>query len=185
MAALAAAEKPYERALLKLTLAETGGVRVKTRVREVDNARERIYDAGRIVDILGSETLAVRIDGGQPQGGAAKRRLRLRSRTRTRVEASGEGAAAVERRDRPSLIGSRVQTNLGHARVGETGKGAAVPNDGGESGEAIATYEVMLIGTEERPRLAFGRPPRRPSNGRSSPGRRSKRPHDRPMRVAS
>jgi hypothetical protein len=58
------ADKPDQRALVKLAFTELGGVKTKTKIMDVDNAREQVDATGQIVGILASETLAARIDQG-------------------------------------------------------------------------------------------------------------------------
>lgn len=53
-----------ERGSLEIAFRRLGDVPVKARVIEVDNARETVDDAGRIVGILASETLAARMEQG-------------------------------------------------------------------------------------------------------------------------
>lgn len=54
--------KPDERATLELAFSKLGGVTVEAQVVAVDNARESVDQTGRIVGILGSETLTARLD---------------------------------------------------------------------------------------------------------------------------
>jgi hypothetical protein len=64
IAAATPTAKPDERASLKLTFSEIGGVKAKTKLLNVDNAREHVDDAGQIIGILASETLAARMEQG-------------------------------------------------------------------------------------------------------------------------
>jgi hypothetical protein len=57
-------DKPEERATLEVAFRRLGGMPVSARVVAVDNARETVDDAGRIVGILASETLAARLEQG-------------------------------------------------------------------------------------------------------------------------
>jgi hypothetical protein len=58
------AVKTDERAALSLVFTEIGAVRAKTAVIDVDNARESVDTAGKIIGILASETLAARANQG-------------------------------------------------------------------------------------------------------------------------
>ena len=58
------AVKADERAALSLAFTEIGAVRAKTAVIDVDNARESVDTAGKIIGILASETLAARANQG-------------------------------------------------------------------------------------------------------------------------
>ncbi|HYP08907.1 MAG TPA: LssY C-terminal domain-containing protein [Bryobacteraceae bacterium] len=57
-------DKTDQRASVKLAFTEIGGAKAKTRLLDVDNAREHVDAAGQIIGILASETLAARIDQG-------------------------------------------------------------------------------------------------------------------------
>jgi hypothetical protein len=59
-----AALKPDERAALSLVFTQIGAVNAKTAVVDVDNARESVDAAGKIIGILASETLAARANQG-------------------------------------------------------------------------------------------------------------------------
>jgi hypothetical protein len=56
--------KPEDRGLLELAFRRLGDTPISARVIEVDNARETVDEAGRIVGILASETLAARMEQG-------------------------------------------------------------------------------------------------------------------------
>ncbi|HEX8985063.1 MAG TPA: LssY C-terminal domain-containing protein, partial [Bryobacteraceae bacterium] len=61
--------KPEDRAALELEFSKAAppgekGLKIKTRLTNVDNARESVDPSGRIVGILASETLAARIQSG-------------------------------------------------------------------------------------------------------------------------
>ena len=64
VAAATPTAKADQRAALKLVFSEIGGLKAKTKVLEVDNAREQVDATGQILGILASETLAARMDQG-------------------------------------------------------------------------------------------------------------------------
>lgn len=64
VASVTNAAKPEERSSVEIAFRSLGGRPVNARVIAVDNARETVDDAGRIVGILASETLAARMEQG-------------------------------------------------------------------------------------------------------------------------